>query len=53
MITDPKALQKIMNTPTYNFSKLPNARVVSRMLNGKGVIWADGNSHPLQKICVK
>lgn len=46
MVTDPKALQKILNTSSDNYSKLPNIRAVSRMLNGKGILWADGSSRP-------
>ena len=48
LVTDPKALQKIMNTSAYSYSKLPNLRVISRLLNGKGVLWAEGSSHPFK-----
>jgi len=51
MITDPKALQKILNAPTYNYSKLPNLRVISRLMSGEGVVWAEGNSHPFKFSC--
>lgn len=44
LIADPKALQKILNTSADNYVKLPNLRVISRTLNGEGIIWADGNS---------
>ena len=46
LVTDPKALQKILSTSAYNYSKLPNLRVISRMLSGEGVGWAEGTSHP-------
>ncbi|KAI9573309.1 cytochrome P450 [Boletus coccyginus] len=49
MVADPKALQKILNTPTYSYSKLPNFRVVSRVMNGEGVVWADGEDHKRQR----
>ncbi|KAN0081681.1 Cytochrome P450 [Tylopilus felleus] len=49
MVTDPKALQKILNTSSDNYSKLPNIRAVSRMLNGKGILWADGEDHKRQR----
>ena len=42
MVTDPKALQKIFNG--YSYPRLPSLRVVEHMLNGKGLVWADGTS---------
>lgn len=42
LVADPKALQRIFNTGAYRYPKQPNLRVISLMLNGKGVIWADG-----------
>ena len=45
LVTDPKALQKILSTAAYSYSKLPNIRVISRMVNGKGIGWAEGSSH--------
>ncbi|KAF8557928.1 cytochrome P450 [Imleria badia] len=49
LVTDPKALQKMLSTSAYNYSKLPNLRVISRMLNGKGLFWADGEDHRRQR----
>ncbi|KAI9568845.1 cytochrome P450 [Boletus coccyginus] len=46
---DPKALQWIFNTSAYRYPKQPNLRVISRMMNGKGVIWADGDDHKRQR----
>ena len=40
MVTDPKALQKIFNG--YIYQRLPGLRVVEHMVNGKGIVWADG-----------
>ncbi|KAH0828945.1 cytochrome P450 [Lanmaoa asiatica] len=49
LVTDPKALQKMLNTSAYDYSKLPNLRVISRMLNGRGILSAEGEDHKRQR----
>ncbi|EMD32992.1 hypothetical protein CERSUDRAFT_161087 [Gelatoporia subvermispora B] len=44
-ISDPKALQYIYQTSGYNFPKLPERRMVSRLVGGRGLSWADGETH--------
>lgn len=45
MISDPAALQYIFAKSGYRFPKPPPLRVLSRMLNGRGIIWAEGDDH--------
>ncbi|KIJ66116.1 hypothetical protein HYDPIDRAFT_110276 [Hydnomerulius pinastri MD-312] len=49
MVADPKALQWIFNTSAYHFPKQQSRRVVSQMINGKGIIWAEGDVHKRQR----
>ncbi|KAF8434320.1 cytochrome P450 [Boletus edulis BED1] len=49
LISDPKALHKVLNTSTYGYPKLSNLRVLSRTINGKGLLWADGEDHKRQR----
>lgn len=42
LLSDPKALQYIYQTSGYNFVKQPERREVSRILSGRGILWADG-----------
>ncbi|KAF8131873.1 cytochrome P450 [Boletus edulis] len=49
LISDPKALHKVLNTSTYGYPKLPSLRVLSRTINGKGLLWADGEDHKHQR----
>ncbi|KAG8220520.1 cytochrome P450 [Butyriboletus roseoflavus] len=49
LLADPKALQWIFNTAAYSYPKQPNLRVISRMVNGQGLIWADGEDHKRQR----
>ncbi|CAL1711674.1 unnamed protein product [Somion occarium] len=44
-VSDPKALQYIYQTSGYNFPKQPERRVLSRLLSGEGILWADGEVH--------
>ncbi|KAF8587081.1 cytochrome P450 [Ramaria rubella] len=43
--TDPKALQYILNTAGYNFSKPPETRAGIALTTGKGIVWAEGLQH--------
>ncbi|KAF9222413.1 cytochrome P450 [Gyrodon lividus] len=49
MIADPKALQWIFHTFAYRYPKQHSRRVASQMMNGKGIIWADGEVHKRQR----
>ncbi|KAJ7496593.1 cytochrome P450 [Mycena latifolia] len=45
LITDPKALQYIYQTSGYRFHKQPERIELTRMISGRGILWADGNDH--------
>ncbi|KAF8058710.1 cytochrome P450 [Lyophyllum atratum] len=45
LVSDPKALQYILQTSGYNFPKQPARRELSRLTTGKGILWADGDVH--------
>ncbi|KAF8557917.1 cytochrome P450 [Imleria badia] len=49
LVTDPKALLKVLSTSSYRYSLPPTLRVISRMLNGEGISWADGEDHRRQR----
>ncbi|KAI6029283.1 hypothetical protein PISMIDRAFT_683590 [Pisolithus microcarpus 441] len=49
MVADPKALSKIFATTSYHFPKPPERRVQSLILNGKSVVWAEGDVHKRQR----
>jgi len=41
-ISDPKAIHYIFQTSGYNFPKTPESRARARLLQGEGLVWADG-----------
>ncbi|OJA08713.1 hypothetical protein AZE42_07090 [Rhizopogon vesiculosus] len=45
MISDPAALQYIFVKSSYRFPKPHDRRAISKMLNGTGIVWADGEDH--------
>lgn len=49
MISDPKALQYIIHTSGYAFPKWPERTEISRVLMGRGLLWADGDIHKRQR----
>lgn len=49
MVADPKAISRIFATTSYHFPKPPERRVQSLILNGKSVVWAEGNIHKRQR----
>ncbi|KAH0828958.1 cytochrome P450 [Lanmaoa asiatica] len=49
LVADPKALRWMFNTSAYRYPKQPHLRVISRMVNGKGISWADGEDHRRQR----
>ncbi|KAG5731010.1 Leukotriene-B4 omega-hydroxylase 3, partial [Termitomyces sp. T112] len=42
LISDPKALQYIFHTSGYGFLKWSERTEISRVLMGRGLLWADG-----------
>lgn len=48
-ISDPKALQYIVHTSGYAFPKWPERTEISRVLMGRGLLWADGDIHKRQR----
>jgi len=49
LLSDPKALQYIFHTSGYNFLKWPERTEISRVLMGRGLLWADGETHRRQR----
>ncbi|KAF9234005.1 cytochrome P450 [Melanogaster broomeanus] len=49
MVADPKALQWIFNTYAHHYPKPPNRRIMIKGTTGKGLLWADGETHKRQK----
>lgn len=49
LLSDPKAIQYIIQTSGYNFPKIPERREVARLVSGKGLLWAEGNVHKRQR----
>ncbi|THV06716.1 cytochrome P450 [Dendrothele bispora CBS 962.96] len=49
LVSDPKALQYIMHTSGYNYPKWPERTEISRVLMGRGLLWADGEIHKRQR----
>ncbi|OAX38351.1 cytochrome P450 [Rhizopogon vinicolor AM-OR11-026] len=45
MISDPAALQYIFVKSSYRFPKPHDRRAISKLLNGTGIVWADGEDH--------
>ncbi|KAF8509096.1 cytochrome P450 [Gautieria morchelliformis] len=44
-LTDPKALQYVLNTSAYHFPKPPETRATISLNVGKGIVWAEGAQH--------
>ncbi|KAF9268780.1 cytochrome P450 [Marasmius fiardii PR-910] len=49
MVSDPKAMQYIFHTSGYGFLKWPERTEISRVLMGRGLLWADGETHKRQR----
>ncbi|KAF8884009.1 cytochrome P450 [Infundibulicybe gibba] len=45
LIADPKALQHIYHAAGYNYMKQSWRRELSRIVSGRGILWADGDVH--------
>jgi len=46
MISDPAALHYIFVKSGYRFPKQHERRVLSQLINGKGILWSDGRFLP-------
>ncbi|KAE9403334.1 cytochrome P450 [Gymnopus androsaceus JB14] len=49
IISDPKALQHILQTSGYRWVKFQERKEFSRMTSGRGLLWADGFAHKRQR----
>ncbi|KAF5368790.1 hypothetical protein D9757_012275 [Collybiopsis confluens] len=49
LISDPKALHWILQTSGYRWGKSSDRKEISRLVGGKGLGWADGDSHNRQR----
>ncbi|KAF9075483.1 cytochrome P450 [Rhodocollybia butyracea] len=49
LISDPKALQHILQTSGYRWSKFHERREISRLTTGRGLLYAEGNVHKRQR----
>ncbi|KAJ7188982.1 cytochrome P450 [Mycena filopes] len=45
LVTDPKALQYIYQTSGYRFHKQSERIELTRLIGGRGILWADGDDH--------
>ncbi|KAJ8583434.1 cytochrome P450 [Rhizopogon salebrosus TDB-379] len=49
MISDPAALQYIFVRSGYRFPKLRDRSALSKLINGRGILWAEGDNHKRQR----
>ncbi|KAJ3749248.1 cytochrome P450 [Lentinula detonsa] len=49
VVSDPKAMQYIFQTAGYGFLKWPERTEISRVLMGRGLLWADDAIHRRQR----
>ncbi|KAI6094804.1 cytochrome P450 [Pisolithus croceorrhizus] len=49
VVADPKALSRILSSASQHFPKVPERRILTFMLLGKGIIWAEGDVHRRQR----
>ncbi|KAI6046270.1 cytochrome P450 [Pisolithus marmoratus] len=49
IVADPKALSQIFATASYQFPKPHERRIQSLIMNGKSVVWAEGDTHKRQR----
>ncbi|KAI3602655.1 dna-(apurinic or apyrimidinic site) lyase 2 [Moniliophthora roreri] len=45
LVSDPKALQHILQTTAYKWRKWSERRQISRLTSGYGLLWSDGETH--------
>ncbi|KAJ7434787.1 cytochrome P450 [Mycena galericulata] len=49
VLTDPKALQHFFSRETYGYVQTPNSKRFLERLIGRGLFWAEGDSHKRQR----
>ncbi|KAJ7739978.1 cytochrome P450 [Mycena maculata] len=49
ILTDPKALQHFFSRETYGYVQTPNSKRFLEKLIGRGLFWAEGDSHKRQR----
>ncbi|KIK19035.1 hypothetical protein PISMIDRAFT_161208 [Pisolithus microcarpus 441] len=49
VVSDPKALSRILSSASQQFPKVPERRILTFLLLGKGIIWAEGDIHKRQR----
>ncbi|KAJ3870026.1 cytochrome P450 [Lentinula novae-zelandiae] len=49
MIADPRAIQYVFHTSGYRFPKGRDSQQVTKMLFGRGIVWAEGEVHNRQR----
>ncbi|KAE9410878.1 cytochrome P450 [Gymnopus androsaceus JB14] len=45
MVADPRALQYVLHTSGYRFPKTKDSQQITRMISGRGILWAEGEVH--------
>ncbi|KAH9066220.1 cytochrome P450 [Lactarius vividus] len=49
VVADPKALRHILHAPGYRFDKPKDLQKLMELTLGKGIVWADGETHRRQR----
>jgi len=49
MLADPRGLQYVLHTSGYHFPKRVDARMVIKLLTGRGLTWVSGHAHQRQR----
>ncbi|KAJ3824937.1 cytochrome P450 [Lentinula raphanica] len=49
MVADPRAIQYVFHTSSYRFPKSRDSQQITKMLFGRGIVWAEGEVHNRQR----
>ncbi|KAJ3750230.1 cytochrome P450 [Lentinula detonsa] len=49
VIADPRAIQYVFHTSSYRFPKSIDSQQVTKMMFGRGIVWAEGEMHNRQR----
>ncbi|KAE9411099.1 cytochrome P450 [Gymnopus androsaceus JB14] len=49
MVADPRALQYVLHTSGYRFPKSIDSQQITKMMFGRGILWAEGEVHNRQR----
>ncbi|KAE9411101.1 cytochrome P450 [Gymnopus androsaceus JB14] len=49
MVADPRALQYVLHTSGYRFPKSIDSQQITKMMFGRGIVWAEGEVHNRQR----